>query len=44
MTLLYVPYVPSKTESLILASRHIQADQHAYLFDCLPKGSPLRRR
>ena len=41
MTLLYVPYVPSKVEALILANRNILADQMEFLLAHLPKGSRL---
>lgn len=42
MSLLYVPYVPDRTEGLILANRHIMADQMEFLMAHLPKDS--RRR
>ncbi len=40
----YVPYVPSKTESLLLVGRNIQTDQAQFLKACLPKNSPLQGR
>jgi HNH endonuclease len=43
MPLLYVPYVPSRWEDMILQARadHIVADQMAFLRESLPKGSRL---
>jgi len=41
MKLLYVPYVPSREESLILRNRKILADQHQFLRASLPKHSRL---
>jgi HNH endonuclease len=43
MPLLYVPYVPSRWEDLILQARaeHIVADQMAFLRENLPKASRL---
>ena len=43
MPLLYVPYVPSRWEDLILQARaeHIVADQMAFLRSNLPRGSRL---
>jgi 5-methylcytosine-specific restriction endonuclease McrA len=42
--LLYLPYVPSKAEALILAGRNIQADQMDFLRNFLPENSPLIAR
>jgi hypothetical protein len=44
MPLLYVPYVPSRWEDLILQARreHIVADQMDFLRKKLPHGSRLR--
>ncbi|WP_434715819.1 HNH endonuclease [Paraburkholderia sp. A3RO-2L] len=42
--LLYVPYVPTRAEALILAGRNIQSDQMQYLRDCLAHNSPLLTR
>jgi 5-methylcytosine-specific restriction endonuclease McrA len=42
MELLYLPYVPSYSESLILANRTILADQMDYLMASVPKHSRLR--
>lgn len=44
MKLLYLPYVPSPVESLILAGRNIQADQMEFLRNCLPASSRLHER
>lgn len=42
MQLLYVPYVPSHHEAMILANRTILADQMNYLMAGVPKHSRLR--
>lgn len=42
MELLYVPYVPDRTEALILANRRILADQMDFLVGYLPKNSRMR--
>jgi 5-methylcytosine-specific restriction endonuclease McrA len=42
MELLYVPYVPDRCEALILANRHILADQMEFLMAHLPKHSRIR--
>jgi hypothetical protein len=41
MQLLYVPYVPSHVERLILQSRHVLFDQMEYLRGFLPKHSRI---
>lgn len=41
MQLLYVPYVPSHAERLILGSRHVLFDQMEYLKQFLPKHSRI---
>ncbi len=41
MRLLYVPYVPSRWEDLLLQGRHIRADVHEFLVAKLPKESRL---
>jgi hypothetical protein len=41
MELLFVPYVPSKAEHLILMNRHILADQMDFLMNFVPKNSRL---
>jgi 5-methylcytosine-specific restriction endonuclease McrA len=41
MELLYMPYVPSLYEDLLLRGRHIRADVHEWLISKLPKGSRL---
>jgi 5-methylcytosine-specific restriction endonuclease McrA len=41
MTLLYLPYVPSRVEHLILANRNVLADQMSFLMKCLPEHSRL---
>jgi len=41
MVLLYVPYVPSHAERLILQSRHLLADQMEYLRAFLPDHSRI---
>ena len=43
MPLLYVPYVPNKSEALILANRNILADQADFLLNLVPKHSRLHR-
>lgn len=40
----YAPYVPSKSETLIIARRNIQADQLQFLCDSVPKNSPFHKR
>jgi len=42
MPLLYVPYVPDRTEALILQNRNILADQMEFLLAHLPKHSRMR--
>jgi hypothetical protein len=42
MELLYVPYVPSREEALILRNRNILADQMEFLKPMLPSHSRLR--
>lgn len=42
MQLLYVPYVPSRAEHLILKNRHILADQMEFLLAFVPETSRLR--
>jgi len=44
LKLLYVPYVPSFNESLILSNRRILADQMQYLLAGIPKHSRLHLR
>lgn len=41
LELLYVPYVPSREEALILKNRHILADQLEFLKTMIPKHSRL---
>lgn len=41
MELLYVPYVPSHHENMILQNRHILADQMEYLLQGVPKHSRI---
>ena len=41
MKLLYVPYVPSRWEDLLLQGRNIRADVHEWLVAKLPKDSRL---
>lgn len=41
MTLLYIPYVPSRWEDLLLQGRNIRADVHEWLAAKLPKTSRL---
>jgi hypothetical protein len=43
MPLLYVPYVPNKSEALILANRNILADQAEFLLNLVPKHSRLHK-
>jgi len=43
MQLLYVPYVPTRAEHLILANRSILADQMSFLMDFLPENSRLKK-
>jgi 5-methylcytosine-specific restriction endonuclease McrA len=42
MTLLYLPYVPSLHEDMILRGRRILADQMEFLLASVPKNSRLR--
>jgi 5-methylcytosine-specific restriction endonuclease McrA len=42
MTLLYLPYVPSLHEDMILRGRRIVADQMEFLLASVPRGSRLR--
>lgn len=42
MQLMYVPYVPSREEALILKNRNILADQMSFLATSLPAHSRLR--
>jgi hypothetical protein len=42
MELLYLPYVPSREEALILKNRHILSDQMDFLQRMLPEHSRLR--
>ena len=41
--LVYLPYVPNRSESVMLAGRKILADQHDYLSAMLPVPSRLRQ-
>ncbi len=41
MELVYLPYIPSATEALILSGRHIIADQMDFLKACLPSNSRI---
>lgn len=41
MSLIYVPYVPNRFESLVLHNRNILADQSQFLKALMPKGSRL---
>lgn len=41
MELIFLPYVPTKTEDMLLQGRSIRADVHAWLAAKLPKGSRL---
>lgn len=43
MKLLYVPYVPSKAEHLILMNRNILADQMEFLMQFVPANSRLHQ-
>jgi 5-methylcytosine-specific restriction endonuclease McrA len=43
LTLLYAPYIPSKAEHLILANRHILADQMEFLMAFVDKKSRLHQ-
>jgi hypothetical protein len=43
MELLWVPYVPNRYEALILANRHILADQAEYVAGFIPKHSRVPR-
>lgn len=43
MELLYVPYTPSKAESLILSNRHILADQMEFLLSFVSDDSRLKK-
>jgi 5-methylcytosine-specific restriction endonuclease McrA len=43
MQLLYVPYVPSRAEHLILKNRHILADQMEFLLAFVPENSRVRQ-
>jgi len=42
LQLIYVPYVPSRAEHLILKNRHILADQMEFLAALLPEHSRVR--
>jgi hypothetical protein len=42
MLMLYVPYIPSLHEALILRNRRLLADQMDFLLDLVPAGSRLR--
>lgn len=44
MSMLYVPYVPSRQEGLILRNRRILSDQMDFLCELLPKHSRLSDR
>jgi hypothetical protein len=44
MTLLAVPFVPSRIEYLILRGRTILADQMDFLLSHVPKSSLIRKR
>jgi hypothetical protein len=41
MTLMYLPYVPSLHEDMILRGRRILADQMDFLLACVPRSSRL---
>lgn len=41
MELLYVPYIPTRFETMILQNRKILADQHEFLMANVPKNSRL---
>ena len=43
MELLYVPYIPSRIEYLILANRNVLFDQMQFLLTFIPDTSPLKR-
>jgi 5-methylcytosine-specific restriction endonuclease McrA len=43
MELLYVPYVPTRAEHLILANRNILKDQMDFLIDFLPDNSRIKK-
>lgn len=43
MKLLYVPYVPTQAEELILKGRNILADQMEFLLSFVPDESPLKK-
>lgn len=43
MPLIFVPYVPSKNEHLILQNRHILADQMEFLMKGVPADSRIRK-
>lgn len=43
LQLLYVPYVPTRAEHLILANRNILADQMTFLLDFIPDTSRLKK-
>lgn len=40
----YAPYVPSKSEVLMVACRNIQRDQLQFLWDAVPRNSPFRTK
>jgi hypothetical protein len=44
MTLLAVPFIPSRIEYLILRGRTILADQMDFLLSHVPKSSRIRKR
>lgn len=44
LELLYLPYIPSKAEHLILANRSILADQMEFLMGFLPDSSRLKEK
>ena len=44
MELLFVPYVPSRAEHLILMNRHILADQMDFLMQFVPEHSRLHQQ
>lgn len=44
MQLLYVPYVPTRAEFLILENRHILADQMEFLLAFVPEHSRVREK
>lgn len=43
LQLLYVPYIPTRAEHLILANRNILADQMQFLLDFVPETSRLKK-